>query len=728
MTRSRVCARAAAAAMAFVVLIAGLASAQKNRGTEFRSLNSDVYQIEIQKDGLVDVFLAGSQPAVFDAFPMIWFADEPRAERMKTDGHWTQRYRVEDRLGDGSGMAQKFKDLEWTLRTYPTRTYFAVQSAYTNTGKKPVTVRALMPWCVGDPGKGAIILGDGTDSAAILTGAMNGQPTLGSLEGASTDAIALWNPKTGRSLVAGFVTQNRATTRFEVGGAKAGDATALYQFRAVCEFDPPVVVEPGEQVLSEVLYLAFGESEPVTGLQRYARAVNIATKVGEQPAPFRAWTAPVSALGGIGPSLERSRALVSLGDVPFVLFWEPGSVASAKSGVDLASLAAGIDATVSAGYRPALWCDPFVFRADDPLVRARPDLFLDAAAEADTRSLDLGHESALGLIEEAGRELAQAGFRVVTGIDVGRLADARFRSDRTGTELISAGIQALRRGLGSDGRIYAASPSLLASILTDGVVSPNGSATRAVGATSIAPSSVIIDGHTEGGAWNVAAAASMTDAALLLDLESVIRRPDARERVDQLFPAPASRSVQADLFFTENPRVLYARHENAAGVAHQVAVFNWHAEAESTSIPLTRLGDPPGTYYTVYDFWAGRYLGTATDRLDVVVAPGDASMLALRPFVSRPLPLVIGMNLGQSSPKFDVYDYDAGNAQLKIETSGARPYALPLLMPENVSIERVDAAAGTARARTEVENSRVVSIDVTPDANGRAEFTLHFRR
>jgi hypothetical protein len=703
------------------------ASAQRNRGTEFRSLNSDKYQIEIQKDGLVDVYLAGGHPAVYDAFPMVWFSDKPRAERLSTDGRWTQRYRVEDRLGDGSGMLQKYKTLEWTLRTYPTRTYFAVQAGYTNTGKKPVTVRALMPWCVGDPGKGVILLGEGSGDSSVLTGAMNGRSELGRVPAEGPSAIAVWNPRTGRSMIAGFVTQGRATTRFEIGQTKPGEDTAFYSFRAVCEFDPPVTVEPGQQVLSEVLYLAFVELEPVTGLHRYARAVNIVNKVGEQPAPFRAWIVSRQA-EGLGESLRRARELASVDDVPFVLF-QDAEQARAVESAELSALAANTGASIAAGYRPALWCDPFVHRADGALVRARPDAFLDAPETSAYRTLDLGQESALGLVEAAGRELAAAGVRAVAGVDVDRLEAVRFSGHRTGTELISAGMQALRRGLGQDGRIYAAAPSLLAAIVADGTVPARPSAHDAVASTSVAPSGVSLDGHTNAAAWHVVAAAStMTDAALLLDLASVIERPDARERMELLFPATAGRAVQADLFLAEDPRVLHARHENAAGVAHQLAVFNWHAAAESTSIPLARLGDPRGTYYTVYDVWAGRYLGTATDRLDVVVAPGDASMLVLRPFVSRPMPLLIGTNLGQSSPTIEVCDYDPAGGLLRIETNGPRPYTLPLLLPENLIIDRMGSTSGTVSLRNSDENTRVVYLDVTPGPDSRAAFALQFRR
>ncbi len=138
-------------------------------GQEYRSLNTDYYQLAIQKNGRIDVALSSGDIVFLDAFPMVRFEGDEKPEALKIDGRWSQRYEVDDALGRGNGMLLKYKNCEWSIRAYPSKPFFAVQVAFINTTKKAVYIAELLPWCVGEPRKGALTLGDGTKQAAILT-------------------------------------------------------------------------------------------------------------------------------------------------------------------------------------------------------------------------------------------------------------------------------------------------------------------------------------------------------------------------------------------------------------------------------------------------------------------------------------------------------------------------------------------------------------------------------
>ena len=677
--------------IAFTSLTPAVACAQANRGTEYRSLNTDVYHIAIQKNGEIDVMLGGVTPSIFDAFPMVWFEGEREPEPIPTDGRWTLRNRVEDRIGDGQGMVQQFKALEWSLRAYPTRPFFAVQVAYLNDGRKPVTVRAIFPWCVGEPGTGGVTLGDGTDAAVILTGAMRGEPALQIGAASSPDVIAVWNRVTGRSFIAGFATQGRGASSIEIGEPKGGDEAGFYRFRAMTEFEPPVVLQPGEKVTSEVMYIAIGEGDPIVGLQRYARAAAIANQIEKSPPPFVAWVATNPDPSTFAAMLDRAKTLASTDDVPFVLLGDVSTAPRPLTNEAIGSFAAAAEAANAAGFRAAVWCDPFTAR--DPV------------------------NGAVTSAEAIGRRLSEAGIRVVAGFDV--------NPDARSTIAVTEQIRALRRGLGDGAQVYATSPSLLAAILTDGVVTPGGTAARAVRSSSIAaPTIYMVDGTN----WRQAATATLTDVALLLDLNGVLDWPDAPARLSALFPATKSRAVPADLFVSQRARVLHSRHENLLGIAHTVAVFNWGADSQTTALPLDRLGGTPGNYFSVYDYWAGKYLGTAIDRLNVDVAPSDVTLLVLRPVVSQPMPLVIGTNVGQSSPDFDAFEWDARNGRLRVATRSSHAYLLPILVPDEMQLADIEVTQGSGNISTREADGRVATLNVTPNGDAVADYTIVFER
>ena len=56
---------------------------------------------------------------------------------------------VRDNLGQGNGVLLKKSECEWYLNSYETQPFFTVRAVYVNTSKKPVKVKALLPWCVG---------------------------------------------------------------------------------------------------------------------------------------------------------------------------------------------------------------------------------------------------------------------------------------------------------------------------------------------------------------------------------------------------------------------------------------------------------------------------------------------------------------------------------------------------------------------------------------------------
>lgn len=248
-------------------------------GQEYRSLNTDFYQIAIQKRGRLDVALSSGDVVFQDVYPMVRFADEEKPERLKIEGRWSQRYAVDDALGVGQGMLIRYKNCEWSIRAYPSKPFLAVQVAYLNTTKKPVTVAEIMPWCVGGTRKSTFSLGRGTDNAAVLRNPLGGELALVRAPTRSETGVAMLNPVTGRTLIAGFLTRDVGKGYVVFEDEKKDEPDSMTTVRFSTRFDKPVVVEPEGRVDSEVLYIALGETDPLLGLERFVAASAVANGI-----------------------------------------------------------------------------------------------------------------------------------------------------------------------------------------------------------------------------------------------------------------------------------------------------------------------------------------------------------------------------------------------------------------------------------------------------------------
>ncbi|HIJ66632.1 MAG TPA: hypothetical protein HPP77_11855 [Candidatus Hydrogenedentes bacterium] len=256
---------------------------------EYRTINTDIYKLTFQKNGRTDVCLVSGEPVFSNAFPMVWFEGESEPSPLDLDGRRSARAAVNDRLGRGHGMVFQKGNCAWHLRAYPTKPFYAAQVTFTNTKKKPVRVKMLLPWCVGEPHRGALSLGADSSKTAIL---QNGDlfrradsQTLEIGKATSYWHAAAHNPGTGRSLIAGFLTHGAAATVIEIGRQSDANDAELDLFRAATVFDPPVEVAPRQSLDSDVLYLSVEEPTPLHGLERYAAAI-AAANAGNAPESY----------------------------------------------------------------------------------------------------------------------------------------------------------------------------------------------------------------------------------------------------------------------------------------------------------------------------------------------------------------------------------------------------------------------------------------------------------
>ena len=251
------------------------APASAQPGIEARSLEASSYRVKVLANGRVNVSLSTGEPAFTGAFPMVRFAGEEQPRPLIIDGGQCSRIEANDRLGRAKGLLLKKAECEWVVTSYDSQPFFTVRAVYINTSDKPVKVKSLLPWCTGAPGDGALALGKDSDQAVFLENdrgfpSAKRIPTIESGSVLSMNSVAGYNPRSQRSLIAGFLMSTSSIPQVRVERDASGPA-AIRVFRAECVYDPPVEVAPGVRLESDPFDPAVSESNPLEGLERFGQ-------------------------------------------------------------------------------------------------------------------------------------------------------------------------------------------------------------------------------------------------------------------------------------------------------------------------------------------------------------------------------------------------------------------------------------------------------------------------
>ncbi len=716
-------------------------------GQEYRSLNTDYYELAIQKNGRIDVALSSGETVFLDAFPMVRFEGDEKPEALKIDGRWSQRYEVNDALGRGNGMLLKYKNCEWSIRAYPSKPFFAVQVAFINTTKKPVSIAELLPWCVGEPRKGALTLGDGSKQAAILTNTF-GRGDTGLLRGeAQSDThLAVFNPANGRGVIAGFLTQTMALNSVTLSASRKKNKDVFDRFRAGCTFDPPALVEPGGRLNSEVIYLAIAETDLLEGLERYARAIAVAYDLAPRtPLLPHGWLVSGDALNEDSILGELDFMAESL--KPFG--WKHVSIgkgwqrAIGDWEADAARFPSGLNSLTEAiharGLSAGIWLDPFRVHEDSKVAREHPEWLLDDPGGGESGGLRLLDITAPGVVEhvrELGARMRGWGFDAVEGVDTRALLDATGHRERARTrvEIARAGMVSLIDGVGSERFTSTSTPSLVAAPYFHGASATASSWMRG---SYLAPHLWLPIpeaprlGDLQGTTGTQEEIRKLMELALLGGAVQLQDAPSTlsaehRDLLRRVLPTPHRPARPLDLFYSDAPRIWALPVDSPIGRWVVVAIFN-HDDAENgmTTLPFSALKLDPDKYYTVYDFWEDRYYGTARETLEVNVSPGTVRVFGLRPHRDRPMFLSTDSHFTQGATDFTALKWDAGDRRLSgaFDAVKGTTYGLRFLIPDSYEVRNVETSLGPMPSET---RDRVLRLAIACPRSESVTWSIQF--
>ncbi len=479
--------RLTASFLAAVVLFATHVSAvplQHKRDKMFRTINTDIYEIGVKKNGETDVTLISREPVFINVNPMIWFDGEPEPVLLDVSGKMTARDGVNNRLGQGHGLMFQKGNCDWTLQAYPTKPYLSAQVAFVNSGKKSVKVKMLIPWAAGGRTPGGVTLGKSTDQSVILE---NGRTFLSNSDipaKVTGNSLSLWNAAvynafTQRSLIAGFVTNARACTQIRLERSEKADGAFFDLFRAECVYDPPIEVQPRERLESEVLYLSVGETSPLEGLERYGATFaafnNLKRRAAFLPHGWDSWNTKyktdineekmLAALDFVDKNLKRYGWKHFAIDAGWELGkgnWEPDT---AKFPHGMKWFADQIHVReMTAG----IWIDPFTVDANSPLAKAHPDWLRTPNAEGrqnlseNDRILDVtvsgAYEYVRDLFSKIGNDWGYDALQECDFVYQLLYAESYSNPNLTRIDVLHKGMQAVREGFGPNKFVTSFTP------------------------------------------------------------------------------------------------------------------------------------------------------------------------------------------------------------------------------------------------------------------------------
>ncbi len=682
----------------------GMAHGQLYRpDRDLRSVNTDRYNVAVQRNGRVNIRDVDGGSIFADAHPLVWLDGADRPQPLPLDGHRTGRVAVHDALGEGQGMLFRHRSGEWLIHTYPTQPYLVVQAGYTNTGKKPVRIRALAPWGVAGTSKGARV-------------PLPPEPAPETAFFAFLDAP--------RYVVAGFLSEQRAQGVIATG---TGGALAAW-----CIYDPPIEVQPGQTVTSERLYLSVAETDAADAPQRYGHAIALAHGVvASRAAPRHGWQ--IGSLESPPDHLRTLAAIEALRDLhPFG--WRdvtigPGWRAPGSQWTpDPARFPEGFGPLTrrarELGFRMHLWADPFVVPEEDPLAGEHREWLLEVPTDSGGALLvmDVTRTEVQEHVRDAARRVVEDwGF---DGLLCPRAPHPLLQIDPprdqplTRIGMLRIGLQALRDGLGPDAFLATAAPFPAAAGLAQGHVqgTPEGLPPlwfmQPWVFTSIAEP-LRADMDTADIQVRLFARA-LTGGSVLLTGDPAIVPADTQRLLRVMLP-PAHYA-----FRPVSETVLAFRHAPPrSGIVAAVLP----GPGAAPLLDLTRLGAAPG-YHLVYAPATGAYLGRAAGMLSLPVSPG-VQVVGLQPATAHPS--VLGCNRGMTGgyPALVEGEWNAAQRLLAGTVEAVAGFAcrIDCFAPEGHAPAEAEADGTVA---TVTHEGALVTVSFVPERTGRIPWRVRF--
>lgn len=666
-----------------------------------RTINTDQYELVIQKNSQIDLLTISGEPLLDNAFPSV-ILEGGEVKPLKIDFKNTNRYSVNSPIGKGNGFHYATAECEWRIATYPGNGCLTFDLTFTNNTKEPISVVGLSPLGTGKEGKGGVFLGLPNAEIWVLQAPSQVHPFghVTDTAEASPGHLAAWSPSTGRALVAGFLTHRRSLGTLQLSKSILSENNVYDLFSSVCIFNSPVTVEPGGRLEAETLYLAIGEMDPRMALEAFVDA-----SLAVEPFPTRA------NLHG----------------------WLPQTASETSAASLLENLTASQGRMVPAGWTN-LNLGPDWATAPGS-IQFDPQRFPNGVSELVTEADGFGIKT------------ITASLQMITDISI---------TENILNKLKIININSVELFPASDTpnnliptphpieiqQVIAASTNDLPKVVFGRNVTPGQAplkdwalASRSyylptIGNPLLAPWARELaqdTAHFSDEQFITAFTLAAIQGKPLRPANPWTELSPLRQHVlSRLLPAPANSGRPIDLFQEGPPRQWYLPLRTKVGDWTVAALFNWDEDAPvELHTPLTAIGLNNDNLYTVYDFWAGQYLGLIEKTLRVEVPPEGVRLLGLRRYERRPMLVASSRHYTQGASDHTALDWNHEGGILSGTFAGIKDETctLSILVPEPWVLK---TATSSVEVVAQKQEGMLLTLSLRPTAVGDVTWKVTF--
>lgn len=666
-----------------------------------RTITTDHYELVIQKNSQIDLLTGSGEPMLDNAFPSI-ILEGGEEKPLKIDFKNTQRYSVDSPIGKGNGFHYATAECEWRIATYPANGCLTFDLTFTNNTKKPISVVGLSPLGTGREGKGGVYLALPNAETWVLQAPSESHPFghVADEAEASPGHLAAWSPSTGRALVAGFLTHRQSLGTVQLNMSTLSENGIYDLFSSVCTFDSPVTIEPGGRLEAETLYLAIGELDPRIALEAFVDASLVV-----EPFPTRA-----NLHGWMPQSAGETSAAVLLDNL----------TASQRRMVPTGWTNLNLGAHWSSNPGEAMF-DPQRFpNGLSELVTA------PGGAEISTVTASIQINTDISNIETDLKELKS---NKVTTVEL-------LPAPSTSNHLIPTSHRLKIQ------QVIAASTNDLPKVvfgrnitpgqvpLMDWALSSRSYYLPTIGNPLLAPWARELaqdTAHFSDEQFITAFTLAAIQGKPLRPANPWTALSPLRQHVlSRLLPAPANSGRPIDLFQEDPPRQWYLPLRTKVGDWTIAALFNWEQGAPvELNTPLTDFGLNNDNLYTVYDFWAGQYLGLIEKTLRVEVPPEGVRLLGLRRYERRPMLVASSRHYTQGASDHTALDWNHKAGILSGTFKGIKDETctLTVLVPEPWVAK---SATSSVEVMAQKQEGTHLTLSLRPSSQGDVTWKVTF--
>jgi len=204
------------------------------------------------------------------------------------------------------------------------------------------------------------------------------------------------------------------------------------------------------------------------------------------------------------------------------------------------------------------------------------------------------------------------------------------------------------------------------------------------------------------------------------------------ERLDILrrtMPPHGKTARPVDYFENDPPRAWVVTDDQSHTRRDVVALFNWSEKEQDVSIPLNKIGLPPGSSssYAAFDYWSNKLMSPLQLDQKAKLPPHGCLVLAIRLMLDRPFLISTSRHITQGMVDVMNEQWDEGAKKLSGESEvvAGDPYELRIVAPAGWRVSQVSIKSEQVKPE---QSGDLVRASVTPKQSGRVRWEATFNK